>query len=525
MCGLRIDWDLPVKLLCLSALFIAVSFIPAALWAGAITPVLTTTNLSLETQIPVFAPDPSGRYWNDSWAPFPMPVNYTDQGSFSYSPAVTDSGLILKNAAAAISANNSVVKHSRNDLTQYFYNGRSYGIGASPGLISLEHANMTSYTYNETGYKTTVTCARNMSTLWGWEIVEDNTGLAYPDIWFAKGRFPDNQTDYYAQVGWTTDDMVSITARINNQTGIVMIAGGKHYSQLNYTQCNVAFTPTKFLVGVDVSQRTVNVTIDANATNVADIDPTADNGPYKEQGCGEDFLCGPHMSVGHRGLGLIASQVLHGVKSLTRINTSIWTSVVGDTLRANIQNAKAAKDHGLLDSNMSDDDVDLHAIATSLESMIDDILVALSSSQIIVAKSTKPVPATARVGAVRLGEASSIYIITALNMVLILILIVELYRTSIWRNLLLFDYRDIKSVAIAVSAKGAALAEAVYSEHGKSQSTWLADPADRRAGRIKVRLGRSGEGVAIAPDGATEEVQLLPRRRVTGRGPWTYEQL
>lgn len=135
MSSVRKDWSLPSRFLFLPILFIAVSLVPAALWVGAITPILTTTVLQSSISTSFYQPDPTSTFWNNSWTPVRANVNYEDTGSFSYSPAIANLGLILKNAAAAISTNSEIIQHSKNDLTQYFYEGRSLGVGTSPGLV------------------------------------------------------------------------------------------------------------------------------------------------------------------------------------------------------------------------------------------------------------------------------------------------------------------------------------------------------------------------------------------------------
>ena len=361
MSSQRIDWSLPCQFLWISILFVAASFIPAALWAGAITPILITKNVPSTISTSLYQPDPSSRYWNYSWAPLRANVSYTDIGSFSYSPGVTSSGLILKNAAAAISSNDTIVRHSKNDLTQYLYEGRSYGVGASPGLVDPpgENISLISYTYSEIGYQASVACIKNTSSLWGWYIAQNNSGDTYPSILFANGHFPDGAYDNYAQMGYRlSDTIVSLSGHTNTEGGFLAIAGGSQYAELNYTQCVIEFVPTKFTIDVDVVQRIINVTVDVAGMDIIDMDPTTSNGRFSEYGC-IDGNCGRHMRTGGRGLGLIASQVMKGITSLTRINTSLWTSVVGDAFYDNIGNAQAAQRHGLIHQDFGSDNLSL----------------------------------------------------------------------------------------------------------------------------------------------------------------------
>ena len=524
MSSQRIDWSLPPQFLCFSILFVAASFIPAALWAGAITPILITKMVPSTISTSFYQPDPSSTSWNNSWAPFRANVSYTDAGSFSYSPGVASSGLILNNAAAAISTNDTIVKHSKNDLTQYFYKGRSYGVGASPGLVDPpgNNSSLKSYTYSEIGYQASVACIKNTSSLWGWIISQNFTGDANPSILFANGSFPDGANDNYAQMGYSlSDTIVSLSGHTNTEGGFLAIAGGSQYAELNYTQCAIEFVPTNFTIGVDVVQRVINVTVKVAGTDIIDMDPTTSNGRFSEYGC-IGGICINRMRTGRRGLGLIASQVMKGITSLTRINASLWTSVVGDALYDNIGNAKAAQRHGLIDQNLGTDNLSLYAITTSVESIIDDILLGLSSSQIVITNSTKPTPAIAQIGAVRLGQASSIYAITTVNLLLIALSVYEIIRTHGWRHLLVFDYRDIKSVIIATSLQGSAIAEHSSTEHEKAGIEWIGDPADRIAGGIQVKLAHEGRGTAIVLGSPREEILLQQVKGGVGkRGTYT----
>ena len=526
MSSQSIDWSLPPQFLCFSILFVAVSFIPAALWAGAITPILITKTVPSTISTSFYQPDPSSSSWNNSWAPFRANVSHTDAGAFSYTPGVANSGLILNNAAAAISINDTIFRHSKNDLTQYLYKGRSYGVGASPGLVDPPGSNssLTSYNYSEIGYQTSVSCIKNTSSLWGWTIAQDNTGRAYPSILFANGSFPDGTMDNYAQMGYArSDTIVSLGGHTNTESGFLAIAGGSQYAELNYTQCAINFVPTNFTIGVDVVQRVINVTVKVTGTDIIDMDPTTYNGTFSEYGCIHG-VCKNRMRTGSRGLGLIASQVMKGMTSLTRINTSLWTSVVGDAFYDNIGNAQAAQRHGLIDQNLGTDNLSLYATTASVESIIDDILLGLSSSQIMIANSTKPTPASAQVGAVRLGQASSIFAIATVNLLLIALSVYEIIRTRGWQHLLLFDYRDIKSVIIATSLKGSVIAEHSNTEHEKAGTEWIGAPADRIVGGIQVKLAHEVRGTAIVLGNPREEISLQQVKGGVGRKR-TYTKL
>ena len=86
------------------------------------------------------------------------------------------------------------------------------------------------------------------------------------------------------------------------------------------------------------------------------------------------------------------------------------------------------------------------------------------------------------------GTRGYVYSLFAFNMLLILILIEEMFRTRCWANLPLFDYNDLKGVIIASSMGGKELANKVVAAHEKSESVWVADHKDKCASGIRVQL-------------------------------------
>ena len=80
------------------------------------------------------------------------------------------------------------------------------------------------------------------------------------------------------------------------------------------------------------------------------------------------------------------------------------------------------------------------------------------------------------------------YSLFVFNLLLILILIEEMFRTRCWANLPLFDYNDLKGVIVASSMGGKELANKVVAAHENSESVWVADPHDKTASGIRVQL-------------------------------------
>lgn len=162
------DWSLPLGSRLILCALLVVALIPPALWAGAVTPVVTGKIVSSSIAIPVYASDPTGLYWNRTWDPF-RDANLTrnDKGTFSYAPGVAIQGIILQNAASATSTNGSLQEHRKNNVSRLSYSGRSYGVGASAGImnLTLEAAEtIKEYAYFEKGYQSNVSYIRNSSS-------------------------------------------------------------------------------------------------------------------------------------------------------------------------------------------------------------------------------------------------------------------------------------------------------------------------------------------------------------------------
>ena len=149
-----------------------------------------------------------------------------------------------------------------------------------------------------------------------------------------------------------------------------------------------------------------------------------------------------------------------------------------------------------------------YSLEQGLKSLIDDSLLAFASAQLVLhyETSSKVTTGSLTVGAVIIGTRGYVYSLFACNLLLILILVEEMFRTRCWAKLPLFDYNDLKSVIIASSMGGKALAKKVASAHEKSDSVWVADSHDKSANGIRVQLKCREDGsVELVSDQDLEE--------------------
>lgn len=90
------------------------------------------------------------------------------------------------------------------------------------------------------------------------------------------------------------------------------------------------------------------------------------------------------------------------------------------------------------------------------------------------------------------------YSLLVFNLLLILILLEQMFRTRCWANLPLFDKNDLKGVIITSSMGGKELANKVVAAHRKSDSIWVADvadPHDKCVNEIRVQLKCREDGL------------------------------
>lgn len=113
------------------------------------------------------------------------------------------------------------------------------------------------------------------------------------------------------------------------------------------------------------------------------------------------------------------------------------------------------------DIRPTDEEINLTGIENSVTAMMDDLLVAYASAQLMIANDTKTVNATVTYAAVRLGQPVYVYSVFLVNLAIILIVVLEAFRTRGWTHLTTFDYNDLSSLATASSRGGYHLANAL----------------------------------------------------------------
>jgi len=328
LCGVRLDLSLPLQSLVPLTVFIIVVLLPGALWAGALTPVVTSTSFTsqptpafsrcLYLSVPQYSNASDKYWWNITWLS-PWPSLRNEKGFFTYSPNYDLQGRILNLAASATSRDNTTQRHAKIDNTQFSYTGRSFGVGSSVGLVDglLNNSSTLSYNYTEIGYRAQVWCITNGTLDWTLSEVETSQEVTYPNMYIASGTHANAASDRYAACGFrSSDGIVALASQAYKGRNLFSIAAGQSYSALNGTQCNVTFSPTNFSVSVNLTQRMITVSPLPLQLRVPDINPAG---------------------------GLIAI-AMRKLTSFSQQNAcTLYTSVIGNTLQSNIDNVNASR--------------------------------------------------------------------------------------------------------------------------------------------------------------------------------------
>ncbi|GAD99659.1 hypothetical protein PVAR5_8381 [Paecilomyces variotii No. 5] len=434
------NWNLPLWMIVITILFCNLSAVISALWTGALTP----TNTTGVQNATILIPDWSNLSYIRE---YPSEIDQTGltirdtKGFFTYSVGVGMLTSLLSSANSASPVDGGTRNHSKLDNTGYSYHGRSYGVGASVGLLDssvLNTPRAVNYSYDEVGLDASVSCIYNDSSLF---FIGDTFDT---NLYAARGPLPDSapgSPEYSVYVGRGSKSIVAIgvaaVPTAFTATRYMAVTAGQYYSILNATQCAVTFTPARFNVSVDIKGRNITVSKAPSASPPPSIDP--------------------HHNMTHvvmRQLELISNDL-----------TGYYRSILGDTLNASISDYRTS----LMDTKrnstqaLSGPEVVLRGLENAVTSLVDDILVAYASAQLMVGHFTDFVPAQVQVSALRVGSRGYIIASAAITGVITLLVIGEAIRVRGWRGLPEFDYLDNQMLVVSASRGG----------------KWIADYADQ----------------------------------------------
>jgi hypothetical protein len=369
-------------------------------------------------------------------------------------------------ASLATTPDGSVRKHGKIDNSRFTYYGRSYGVGASAGLVDddiLGNELGTAYSYQETGYKAVTTCIYNSTSMFQFR------DLHLTMLYAATGPLPNSvDEEYSVYVGHYTSALFAMrVSHIQTPGRILAITAGESYAALNKTQCTLDFVPTLFNVSVGLRNREINVTA---VSRVAEFDPS----------------------------GNVTWVTMRQFELISNDQTNIYTSLVGDSFLASIHdyNTSRANDPS---HPPTEQEATIAGLTNSINSMVDDMLVGYASAQLMIGNDSVVTTASIQLNALRLGQGMYIYAIAVANTFVVLLVVVEAIRTKGWRNLLAFDYMDPGYLIIGSSKGGKGIAKAANAacESWKaSRLSWWQDSTNAAIGRLSVVMN-GGQAVVL----------------------------
>ncbi|KAH7083251.1 hypothetical protein BKA63DRAFT_148453 [Paraphoma chrysanthemicola] len=491
----RVDWDLPLRFFFPVLGVVFLSLVPAALWAGSMTPSVSRTMGSGMLLVPTYE-DVSMIMEYPMMIGSAGPSLRTQKGFFTYSVGQQMSGQLMGSAASASSTGRAPHVHRKLDNTQFSYRGRSYGVGAPAGLMDQgisSNTQVAGYWYQETGYLTNVTCIYNASS---------NFVLSGPVnewIYSAAGALPDSVDgeEYSNYIGHDGKAIVAIGVAFSDRSPrrYLAIAAGEAYNFLNSTQCEFNFTPTLFNVTVDIGN--LNITVRPTAS-IRDFDPQRN----------------------------ITRTVVRQFELMSNDMTNLYVSLLGEAFNYSIAAHKMSRASASRDP-FSDEEATLAGLTNSITAMADDMLVAYASAQLMVGRMFTQQPARVYLYALQFGQPGYIYAIFSLNLVIILAVMAEAARTYGWSGLGRFNYLDPRDLIIAASRGGAEIAEAAdqvmeKQDRRKLKHVWLLSDPDEGNGSLVVNMQGDEEGhmkIVVARKGDMVASMRTPRTPRTPKTP------
>ncbi len=468
--------------------FTTVELIPAALWAGALTPIIVSRE---GTHAMLIA------HWADTnESTIPNVVDLVRSHGRSSWPPINLAGLMLNSAGGASEINNDH-RHPKLDRTGFWYRSRSYGMGASVGLVPLDMPEpVTAYRFHETGFEASVSCIYNLTSAFVLKADPVTLNDLQPGMNNASGPLP-NDYDLHLPTLVELEERHNYTIMTRGRSAVAF--AGQYgpegvgyvaitttaekddlYGSLNATQCQLAFTPRRFSVTVDNEHRTISVH------------------PLRDEVV-------PWPSYGNA----VLRTLMEGFEKLGELTGSGFHafSTVGDTFTTNMAAARHARGNSV--------DANLTSIADAVSSLADNILVSLASLQVVNRNETEKVPMTTTRHPAAVGEPWYIYATGAFNLLVCGVYVVAAGCTRWWRLVGQLNFLDAGNMAVAASAGGGSIYGAVARQHTAQGSRWVADVDDRLVGETRVSLIHQDEGVALVamdPKGNTVERVSAPEQ-------------
>lgn len=489
------NWSLPPGRIIVLVLFWALCIVPQSFWTGALTPIDSSRVISggaLKISVPNYsAGNKTG--WQVQWRES-RDATQNVHGIFSFAPVRFFQGRVIANAAGASSIDGSPQDHTKQDKTGYLYRGRSYGVGASVGLVT-EAIQAKGYQYNETGYLTEISCARNPDP--DWYLKPSSTD--FPAMYLATSY---KKKGGYYLAGLDADENIvavnfkgcgDLVAKTRlSPAGCIStleVATGKNYVDLNSTMCNVTLTPRTFDVNVNATEKLITVQ-PLDTSLVVQVDDS----------------------------GWMAYHAVDSLLVTSFMEGTMWTSVYGNALLSNINNIKNQSTNPLTETEL------MRGISEAFTSMVDDYLALFASAQLMIANDTRTTSLDISIDTVIIGESIYIICLVVSNAAVIMLFLLTALLTKGWKNLPVFDHTDVKSVIIASSIKSQGIGATAVQRHAVTGTEWVGNSGDKKVGSIMVQLTIE-DGVQLSQKQRNSELGAAAQVRSTELQDVQYAQI
>lgn len=244
------NWRLPPSMMAALLGYILFIATPAAMWAGLLTPTTTIVLSSTNATLSDYANHSYTREW-------PLRIGSgalilrNKNVLFAYAVGVGMGKGLLAVAASATTGDGTLRRHANLDNWGFKYVERSFGAGASFGL--LDHTNFRDhriprYVFSELGFKTSLQCLCDQTSNYGLE--KEDSGYR------ACGLLPNSnnaepEDDIYIGSDSSTIVAIGVTKNWQDSRRILGVAAGEFYGHLDKLQWHAEFLKSSLSMDVD----------------------------------------------------------------------------------------------------------------------------------------------------------------------------------------------------------------------------------------------------------------------------------
>jgi hypothetical protein len=475
----RMTWSLPWRSTIILSVMVAGCLVPAPFWAAAIAPLPAERDISGTISIPTFNVSNATTLWEGDPSFAVLSHWLSEQGRFTFDIKDKKEALLVS-AREASTLTNGVIKHAKLDRTGFTYEKRSYGTGASAGFTQSNGVNASNwYHFNETGFRTSISCFYNSSIESAfYKVSEENSPIG---VWQSQGKLADgSQGGYISYAAWMAQDLFAWNHVYNQPARKIQLQlfigaaneteDSYNFSQLKDIQCDIDFKLQKFKVSVNNTSQLVSA-VPLNESELA-WPPYGDAVVTKL----DEFLGG-----------------------LTFIDSCAGGCTLGQALLANINQL-------FYQSGDTSDATKLTGIQEYFASLVDNMLINLLLARWVsrAPDPTEDVSAIITVPALVLGDMKFVVIIGVLNLAILLLYIFELIRTRAWVAIPPLDIMNDSEVIIAAFEGGR-----LFERRAKDVPS-LTSGRQRVSENTTLRLQYDGVKPILMPQGAEEGTLLLP---------------